>query len=99
MAMKRAVKFALNFLGDGSATEFEFLLAGAPVWFEPAVAGAVPQPTFDLGTLHPTDVRDVTSNGPSVSSAEITVLGTKLKVTFSSAPGAAVYNVSGSFVF
>lgn len=101
MAIKRSCKFALGLVGDGTSTTFNAVIVGSPIWFTPVAEGQMLQQNFELATLKPTDVIDVTSsNLPSVSSAAITTLGTILQVVFSSAPTDGVYGVVfGTFVF
>ena len=98
-AIKRVVKFAINLYGDGAATTIDILLVGAPIWFQPPSGGDIPQETFDLATLKPTDVKNVISTGPDIASATITALGTKLSIEFASAPAATPIVVSGVFEF
>lgn len=100
--IRRAVKFMMQFRGDGSATEFEFLLSTAPLWWDPSpLAGQVPEDGFSLTALAPSDVVDVVCPpGPTVASAELTTLKTKLKVVFGSAPAADVtHYLLGTLLF
>lgn len=101
MSIKRAVKFSMHYRGDGSSTEFTFLLAAAPIWFEPPLSGQQQQATFDLATTKPSDVKDVScSAGIGITSADVQLLGTQLKVVFASAPAADQTGyLSGALIF
>lgn len=103
MAIKRAVGFSLNGIGDGSSSSWEFILAGAPVFFVAPDANSSPQTTFDLLSLKPSDVANVTSptgSMPEITGASITTLGTKLSLTFASAvPDNLFFQISGTFIF
>jgi len=101
MAILREIKIALGIRGDGSATTFNFVLSGSPLWFRKPVDGDFLQANFSLSTLLPTDVKDVsTSPALTVSAASITTLGTVLSVTFSAAPAADTdYTVYGTLLF
>lgn len=101
MGIKKAVDFVLRFRGDGSDATLSELLAKAPIWFSPPTAGQALQLTFDLLSLAPSGVVDVSaSGGLTVQSAALALANTKLDVTFTTPPAAnTLYFLYGTFLF